>query len=429
MILDVYHDIIKEITLCDNYFYTNRKYVRVLNDQLHDVINEEVYSKMSTSQGKKDKEAMSIDVNYLKKIVNKLSQLYTFDVERTASTNQELFDYYAKTLRPNTKLQRGTELYNASKSTLMEIYADKKNNLNWRAIANDRYYLYTTDLVDDTTPEYVVKIIETKEYKCEKSNKTIIADLLFIYSDTEFLAIDTAGKIYDEYMPMNGEEPLGWVNVLGFLPFVHVNQDNDNLNPEEDIDTLNTLLQVNSILTDATVANYYQAFPIITATNVDEENANFSRNPNDILILNPPQGSDATPSINVIPSSLDTSKSTALAKQILEMVMDSKGLKVNSQNAKSNISGFQEMINNSDTTEVRKIQIQDWEPAEEELWEKTAMYHNWLVKNKAALLPRKMPKQLFSEDFYVEVEFDNVDTNVEQQQNLNEATSGSTTED
>ena len=421
MILDVYKDIIEEINLNKDYFHTNSTYFRVLSDQLADVLDEEIYSKMSTPQGRADKQSMSWNANYNKKIVQKLSQIYTFEdsIERNPTSDQELVDYYMKALNPNTQLQRGTEYFNNSKSTLMHITHSKRDMMpRWNPIPNDRYWLYTTDPVDQTSPEYVVLIIKTIKYK--DRNRWRTEDLLFIYSDTEFLAVDTGGKIHDQYMPKgNDGQGLGWVNTMGFLPFVHVNKDHWSLMPCADKDTLSSLLQVNSALTDALVANYYQAFPIITATGVDE-NATFDRNPNSINILNAPQGSNVTPEIKVIPSSLDVMKTINMAGELLGMLMDTKGLKVNSQNAKSNISGFQELINNADTTEVKKLQIQLWKPAEEELWQKTAQYHNYLVTKMGASLPANFPKTTFSNDFKMEVEFGNVDTNVEQQQNLEE---------
>lgn len=421
MILEVYQDIIDEMQKCPSYFYNNNLYVRVMEDQLKDVLEEQIFSKMETKNGRKDKIALCTPINYLKKIVNKLN-IYTFDTAREVSSDKDLYEYHFNQIKPYAVLQKGCGLYSGSKSVLMEIYVNKKMQLKWRAIPNDRYYLYTTDKIDNTTPEYVVKIIETISYKCNQTGKLIEADLLYIYSETEFLAVDTAGRIWQEYMP-NGTE-----NPLGFMPFVHVNQDYSNIVPKTDKDTLTVILQCCSILTDANVANFYQAFPRFTATGIDKDKSSFGGNPGDITILNAPEGSDVVPTFSVVPSALDTSKSVDLATKLFQMLMDIKGLKVNSEKASAGVSGVQELINNSDTTEVRKAYVNDWEPAEEEMWEKTAMYNNWLVKNKAALLPKKWPKKQFSEDFQVIVEFDNVDTNVEQKVAIAEESNGEAAE-
>ena len=74
-LIDNYKDILRDIQDNSEVLKNNEKYIRVLKNNLADVLNEEVYSKMATTEGKAQKKAMSINVNFLQKIVNKLPQL------------------------------------------------------------------------------------------------------------------------------------------------------------------------------------------------------------------------------------------------------------------------------------------------------------------------------------------------------------------
>lgn len=409
--------IVSEIKVCPDYFYNNRMYIRVLNDNLKEVLVEEVYSNIKSKTNRRDKASQSININILKKIVNKLSQIYNFEVKRTPSTNQDLFDYYKKIIVPDTQMHRGNRLYNATKSVLMEIYLDSKNNIKWRPISNDKYFLWTDDVIEPNIAKVVVKIIDTITYKCMETQNDITADLYFMYTDTEFLAIDSTGKIHEQYMPNRDTLDYG-KNPFGFLQFVHINQDIENVMPTKDTDTLSTILQINDILTDAKVATYYQANPLVVATNIDVKKSTLNRNPDSVIILNSKAGSTDTPDIKIIPSALQTDSATSLSKEILSMLLDTKGLVVKEGSASVNKSGLSQMIENTDTTEVRKNQIQDFTPAEEELWEKTARMHNWLIDNKISKLSNKTPKKKFDDNFYVELEFETPSTILEEKKEL-----------
>jgi len=407
--------IITEMSSIPLYFLNNRKYFRVLQDQLRSVIDEEIYSKMDSKTARKHKSDMSININYLQKIVNKL-QVYNFDVTRTPSTNSDLFDYLSSKIHPDTQMSRGSDLYNASKSTLIKVYLDSKNNIKWKPLPNDRYYLWTDDVVEDNVAKVVVEVIKTIDVIDPNNNrKTGQADLLFMWSKTEFLAIDTTGKIHLEYMKENNGK-----NLYNFLPFVHINKDSYNILPSTDLDTLNNILQINSILTDANVGNYFHVFPKLVAKNIDATECKFSANADDIIVLNSGEGSDKDPSLDVVSSGLDTTKSTDLAKEIMQALLDAKGLVAkDATSGVSNKSGLSQMIENTDTTEVRKTNIQNFKPAEHELWEISAKMHNYLIDNKINDMPKNAPKKKFNDSFEVDVDFETVNTMIEDQKDLN----------
>ena len=371
----------------------NALYHTVLNDNLAQVLEKQVYSQMKTADGRTDKTKLSINTNFLKKIVNKLSQLYTAVVSRNFGTSterdKEIAAYYMKTMKLDSKLQRATMLYNGTKSVLIELLYDSKYQLGLRLIPNDSYFLYSDDENNLNELSHVIKIIDKE-----------VAGIYTRYS-YQIISADTIVTVDFE-----GKETDSKPNLLGFLPFVHVNSELDSLFPRSDYDTLSTLLQCNSILTDANVSNYWSSFPITFGTNIDTSQLDFERHPGAFYVLNPMPGSTQDPTISTVAPSLNTADSLALAREILSGILDSKGIKLSSGDATSSIqSGVAALIDAADTSEVRKIIGNDWAYAEEELWAKIAEYHSWLVVNKLPLLPAKMPKTLFSDDFEVIVDF------------------------
>lgn len=373
---------------------TNAKYIRVLKNDLKNVINEEIYSKMKTKSGREDKAAMSSNINFLQKIVNKKSQLYTATIKREFSSNKELANWYIRNGHLDKNLQQASKFYSASKSVLVEMLYDKKYNPRFQPVANDTYWLWTSNKRDSVTPEVVLKIMGEKDEGGRK------IPYLFLYTEEAFMEVSTLGKVY------RVED-----NPFGFLPFVQVNSESDEIFPSADYDTLSSILQVNSIFTDANVANYYQAFPIIVATDVDNPSeSDLQRNPNSLWILKTKGSTGKTPTVSIVQSSLQTDKSVSLAKAQLELIMDSQGLKVNSGSTSANTSGIQELINAADITEIRKMMANDWAYAEENLWQVIKQMHNWTVINRLSELPANFPRELFDDNFVATVDFPLVDT-------------------
>lgn len=405
---DSYKKVLADILNKSKAFDNNALYIRVLENDLNGVLAEQVFDKMSTPDGRKDKKAMSVPINYLQKIVNKLSQLYTVKVQRdfTGSTDSDikLSQYYAKTMHLDKKLQKGNMFYNASKSVLIEVYPNRKWELQINLWSNDRYYVYSSDEFDTSDPEVIVKFIGDYSF-IDQNGNTKTEPALQMYSEDTILRCTIHGQLIDST-----------VNVYGFLPFVQVTMEDDKLFPKSDYDTLPSLLQASSVITDAVVSNFYQAFPMIIITDGDLPNSKIQRNANSVMIVNSKANAKSAPTVQVIQTTLQTPTSMAMAKQIVEMVMDSRGLKITAGQASAQSSGIQTLIDSADVTEVRKLAANDWAYGEENLWEVIARLHNWLIINKTKTIGenKKFVKgtelSSFSEDFTVSVDFPLVDS-------------------
>lgn len=374
--------------------WTNYRLQKVLNDDLLSIMEEEA-SKFTSTQARRDNKDMAISLNYLIKIVEHQSQLYTFEVDRKANKDQDLVDQYKKLLSVDTHMHNGNKSYNGSKSVLVEIYQDRKNNLKLRPVTNDKFFVYSNDKFEPNRPTHYIKIM-CMETIGEGINKKEV-ELLHIYTDNEFMEVLADGTI-KSYI----------VNKYGVAPFVYVNKEMYKIMPTAGRDTLQTLIQLNSILTNAVVCSFYQGHPIRILKNVDQERSAISINPNDFVVLNSKEGSELSPELDELASSLDISKSLELYKQVLEHLLHINGIKPKDATTQG-ASGVAIQLKDNDILENRKDQIEQWRPAEEELWEKIALVHNAMIENKMA--GPKTPAKKFSKDFAVEVEFQLPDTN------------------
>ena len=240
--------------------------------------------------------------------------------------------------------------------------------------------------------------------------------LFFFYTDTEFYAVDGEGKIRNEHMPD------GPVNKLGFAPFEYINKDVFDLHPEPNYDFLQLCLQPSVVYTDAIVANYYQSFPVRILTGADLESSHIDMNPHSIVTLVADRSSPNQPTLTEMASTLDTSKSTGLADRIIELIYSIYDIESSGSDGgtASSESGIALSIKSSSLVENRKNQIEIFRPRENSLWKKIAKFHNIIIKNNTPDLPKDYPKQQFTEDFNIAVEFPLPDTTVEQKQTAQE---------
>lgn len=406
MLRDKAKDIIVDIKNNKEFFNINSKLFKCIRgDQLSVV--KEAFNKTQSPLARQDKKDLAVSINFIQKIVNKLSQIYSFEVERKSATDQDLVDFYSKNLKLNTTMTNANELFNGMKSCLVEIYLKKDKSLGVRPIPSDKFFVWSDDIVEPNVPEVYVKFVGKINKKKGKGE----CDLYFLYTDTEFLAVDEDGEVREEYKTENDQ------NDLGIAPFVYINRDAYELLPTPNADLLQNVVQICSIMTDANVANYYQSFPIRVLINADiDEKTNIDINPNSVIILNSKMGIDGgTPDFKEVASTLDTSKSINLAKEIIQNLFYCFDLSMDGA-ATESTSGLALTIKSSDMLENRKKQIEFFIPAEEELWNKLAVIHNNLTKKN--VLNNKIPKKTFSDNFTVEVEFELPSAEVEQQKEM-----------
>ena len=404
----VSEDIIQDIKEYDPT-NTNIKLLNCIRGDLLSVLEEE-FRYLKDDKGLQDRVQMATPLNYILKLINKLSQLYTFEVKRTDQQNQQLIDFYKKYLEVDTVMQTGNDLYNGMKAALFEVYPKEDWTLGFRAIPLDRFYVWSDSAIEPNTPKVYVKHVGKK--KSLTSTKKV--SVYHFYTDTEFYAVDEEGNERKEYLVGNEGK-----NIYGVAPFVYVTKEKFDLIPSPNRDLLKLTLIPPTIFTDAVVSNFYQANPIRILKNVDLDKSEINVNPHAVTVLEPKMGSTQEPSLTELSSSLDTSKSTDLAEKIIEQLLFVYDLQATGT-SEAPQSAAALTIKESSTVENRKRQIEHFRPAEERLWNVVLpAMHRFVTLQKAQFLPSSYPRQQFINP-NVEIDFSLPDTNIEQKQELND---------
>ena len=345
---------------------------------------------LSRPEARKYNKDFAVSVNYLEKIVDAKTKIYTFDVTRTVAnaTEQALLDKLVAGAGLNTHMGNANQYFNASKSVLVELYLNRYGVLSVRPIPNSNFFVYSDDFIEPNLPTAYIKIIKSAK---NSDGKTV--DILHIYTDTEFMIVTTDSKV-QRYIE----------NIWGVAPFTYINKEAYELYPTLDMDSLQNVININAIETNAVVCTFYQGHPVRWIKNFDKKKSSIDINPDAILILNGVEGSDRTPEIGEMGSSLDPGKATALATHLLNNVLFKHD--INPKDAvQTGSSGIALQLKDINMLENRKAQIEIFTPAEQELLYKMCIMHNVMVQEK--LGGAKTPVGTFNinKDFAIEVEY------------------------
>lgn len=326
-------------------------------------------------------------INFLTKVINKLSTLYNAGINRSLrddnDINQEILDYYIEELNINNSGRISNQQLNLNKYTAWEIYINSQNIPKLRILPAHQFLVYSDDIEDPTNPTVFIKLlgIFNKDTGLidEKTETRIFRNVSIykLYTKDEIIVIDSDGEVRQEFMEQNPEG----INPYGVIPFVYIRKSDHSLLPYEDTSDVPMITLIPLLLTDLNYATQFMSHSIIYA--IDAELNNPSGNPDSIWMIK----SDVTPDgegfgkaqIGTIKPEVDIDKVITLIQTQLALWLDSKDIKAQSVGnlESSNLaSGISKMIDEGDTTQSIKSQMEVYRKAEYELFKKLGIIHN-----------------------------------------------------
>jgi len=302
-------------------------------------------------------------INILKRFVDKLSKIYQQNPTRRPVDGREndfeLLNWYEESFRIDKNLNISNEFYNLFKNNLFQVFLNK-GVPSLRAIPSDRFLVFSDDIVDPTNPTHVMLMFEVKDEKGEN------AIIFHVYTDEEFIIVDSEGKIMAQEMEMMGNEG---VNPIGKLPFVYTNQSTNLLIPKPDSDTLTMTKLIPLLLSDLNFGQMFATNGIIYGINVTEEK--LEKSPNSFWRLKS-DNPDEKPEIGTIKPEMDILGALQLVQSELAFWLQSKGIRpgaVGSITTENFASGISKMVDEMDTAESRMKQVDVYKEAEQDLWD------------------------------------------------------------
>ena len=383
--------VLKDIRDNSKYFEHNETLFDIYEGELLPYVEKALRSQLSPQSFANMKHRLA-PINILKKIIDKLSAIYQQPVTRRVldgtDTDAQLLSWYEESFKINQVMNIGNEFFNLFKSTLIQPYLDKMNVPKLRAIPSHQFWVFSDDRIEPTKPTGVVVFMgEDKHGK-----------IYHAYTDDEMLIVDDKGEPKAQMM---NEYCLDGSNKIGKIPFVYVNRSMNLLHPKNDADILKLTLLASILVSDMNYISMFSAFSVLVGFNVKDEGLKFS--PNALWTISQVDP-DLKPEIQTLKNEGDIAALIEMIKFELQLWMSSKGLKASSLSGDDqSISGIAKMIDNIDTTDERKKQVEFFVNCEKELWDLTMHYLHpvWRkqpgFQNNAVFAPRASVEVVFSE--------------------------------
>lgn len=342
-------------------------------------------------------------INIPRKTTDKLSKVYAQAPIRFSDKNGDLIHEFSSNLNLNSMMAHCNKMSNLNKRCALEIYLEE-NKQKVRVLNAHQFYVYSDS---PTSPnkmtvfckllgreeKHITPVVDQRGKRVTNEEEIRLVDIIAIYSDTEFLIIDTDGTIRtDKMAEMNINSTK---NPFGVIPFVYVNKSKTELIPYPNQTAYDIGILIPKLLTDLNYSAQFLSHSVIWTKNADLQGSEI--NPDAIVDLGDTDSDGNSPEMGTIEPKTDIEGVLKLIEFQLSSYLSTEGLKagtIGQLEASNAASGVSKIMDESDATEARKEQTELFRSVENEFWFKfSKMQDYWSNKGNV----KKTEK--FSEGF------------------------------
>lgn len=335
-----------------------------------------------------------VPINILRRIVNKLSKLYSVSPKRTTpiESDQLLVDLYSQNGVLDKYYGNHNLNFNSYKYSALEFFIEDRI-LKQRAIPATQFIVASNDKVNPLKVTHYVKFMG--KYNKNVNGKNVLVERYWAYTDEEFLSFDSQGDVI-----LEDTDIVDGINTFGIIPMNYVSTSDNILIPLQDDDLFQMAVNIPVKLSDLNFAQQFQSHGIIYVKNADS--ANLQVSPNTIWELNS-RYPDKQVEVGTIQPQVSVTEVLDLCRFEISMWLESKDIRPTSAGANQNdLSGISLLIQNSDISENRKYQEQIFRQSENDFWKRLSKIHNELVRSN--LIDER--KLFSSDEVEVSVEYE-----------------------
>lgn len=392
-------EILAYIKHCTPYLEYNAAMLDIFEGGLKKYVLEVLKNSLSENYYSQIKDRV-LPINILKRYVDKVSGVYNNNpVRKTDSENdQSIIKLYEDECDFNVSMHCADEFVQLFKGYALEPYLDdtlKEPAPRMRVLPYDRFLVYSDNATNPLKPTVFIKIMGKTTTKTGRGYEQRM--FYFVYTDEEFDAFDSNGDTLPQYLEGNGG-----VNPYGVIPFYYGFRSKTKLVPTQDTDIKSMTEMVPVMLTDMAGAMMYQCFSIIYGVDVKAENLRLS--PNAFWDLKSDPASNKEPKVGTITPEADVDKVIKFVMTSLSLWLETKGIKagsIGSFDSANAASGIAKLLDEADTTALKKTNITAFKGDEKGIWSLIATMNNYWVSTGSL-----KGVGLFSSEFDVSVEFD-----------------------
>lgn len=374
----------------------NSAIVDIYEGNLLDYVLDDLRSQLSESSFNTARHRVA-PINLLQRIVGKTANIYSPEPARHvvgSSSDQAIFEWYREAIPLNEVMSQAAEMFAMCKGVLIQPYVDPRSRKpGLRVVQPDRYFVLSTDSIDDMQPTHVVTI-DSKL----KDNRPVA--VFTVYTDDSILIFDEDREIDRAAMAAinnpNGENPVM------AIPFIYATASKYRLmaTPDSDLMRMTRLLPV--LISDLNYAAMFQAFSVIYAINCDT--AEFKLDPNVLWDIKSDPSREGAPSLGVIKPDVSYEGVMALIESQISIWLNSRGIRpgaVGSLSADRFGSGISKMIDEMDTYEARAALATRFKRLELDLWDLiiNRMHPYWVRTGQLGM------KEIFTREAKLDVVF------------------------
>jgi len=337
-------------------------------------------------------------INVLRKVVDKLSTIYQQNPVRTidegTEIDSELLKYYEDSFSINRVMNSANEFMVMSKASAVMPFIHR-GVPRLRSLPANKFIVLSSDPIDPTFMTHFITI----QGKCRDrdGNEAIKYN---VWTDEEFLIINSKGEIQSDEMLALGN-PDG-INPFGKIPAVYINRSDDMLVPYVDSDMLQMTILIPLVLSDLNVGAMFTVWPIMWSRDVEVKDMVYS--PKTLIQMFTDPTTNKTPELGTLEPKMDIPNQLSLLQSELGFWLNTKNIRagaVGQLTVDNFSSGISKMIDEGDTVEERKRQIEIFKKAEADLWDLVINYMHrvWV---QSGMMEQK---QLFTPGVDVDTEF------------------------
>ncbi len=394
-----------------DYLEFNNKLYRILEGQVRleveDSLRKEILSASALSRALQRIPA----INMLKKAVDKLSKVYIQAPLRLTDneTDMNIMQNVVHESNLNNRLVEANRVYNAQHTFALEPFVKDGKHMT-RVLAAQQFLPFSDDPEDPTNMTVFIKLLGNEEIRIEqkgddKGNRTDEqsqirrVDILALYSDDEFMIVDSSGNIRQDKMLELGITSTK--NPFGRIPFVVGNRSSFELVPFPNQMGFDISILVPKLLTDLNYAAQFMSHSIIYTKNADLSGQ--SINPDAIVDLGDRNVDGGEPEIGTIDPKVDIERILKLIEFEMSSYFSSIGIKTSVSGSMSpgkEESGVSKAIDEGDASAEKKVQTEFFREVEARYWElMSAVRPIWIKEGRLLNGDRRNFTDKFIETF------------------------------
>lgn len=342
-------------------------------------------------------------INIPRKISDKLSKVYSKPPIRFSTKDIELIEDFSRMLHLNAEMSQCNRMANLNHRSALEIYV-QEGRQRVRVLNAHQFLVFSDNPKSPNEMTVFIKLLgrevktrqvitDSEGNRDNNEDQITMVDIFALYSDKEFLIIDSDGAVRSDKMREIGATSTR--NPFGVIPFVYINTSHSELVPFPNQTAFDMGILIPKLLTDLNYSAQFLSHSVIWTKNADLEGAEI--NPDAIVNLGDTDSNGNEPEIGTIDPTTDIDGVLKLIEFQLSAYLATVGIKagtIGQVEASSASSGISKIIDESDTTEARQAQTELFRMVEPDFWNKFAkMQAVWSAAGKVD------KKETFSPDF------------------------------